>query len=64
MIPKIMIAIGSLLFVAWVSWASLSVTSSTPRDVHDRDFKELRQDIKGQQTIMVDKLEKIWEKIK
>jgi hypothetical protein len=64
MTAKILIAVGSLLFAGWVSWASLGITDSTPRDVHDRDFKELRQDIKEQQGVMVDKLERIWEKIK
>ena len=64
MVAKVAIAVGSLVFAAWVSWASLGVTNSTPREVHDRDFKELREDIKDQQTVMVDKLERIWEKIK
>jgi hypothetical protein len=40
------------------------VSEATPRVVHDADTKELRGDIKEQQAIMIDKLEKIWERIK
>jgi hypothetical protein len=43
---------------------SFKMTYATPREVHKEDVRELQNDIKEQQKVMIDKLEKIWEKIK
>jgi len=64
---KYLIPIASVLLAAglgWGAWATTSISSMTPREVHDADTKELRQDIQRQQEIMVDRLQDIWEKIK
>ena len=64
---KYIIPIASVILAAglgWGAWATTSLSSMTPREVHDNDTRELRNDIKEQQEIMVDRLERIWEKIK
>jgi hypothetical protein len=50
--------------ISWGAWNTLATANATPREVHKEDVRELQNDIKEQQKVMIDKLEKIWEKIK
>lgn len=50
--------------IAWGAWATTSITSKTDREVHDQDIRELRTEQMKQNDKMIDRLEKIWEKIK
>ena len=64
---KYLIPIASVILaagLAWGAWTTTSIFGMTPREAHDADTRELRQDIQEQQEIMVDRLEKIWQKIK
>lgn len=61
-IPILCVVLAGL--ISWGAWNTLATANATPRPVHKEDVERLQNDIKEQQRIMIDKLEKIWEKIK
>ena len=61
-IPIVCVVLAGLL--GWGAWTTVTVSAATPRIVHDADVKDLREDIKEQQTQIIQSLEKIWERIK
>ena len=61
-IPLLCVVLMSL--IGWGAWTTTKVSAATPRIVHDADVKELREDIKEQQTQIITSLEKIWERLK
>ena len=67
MSKAIWIPIGCVILAAlisWGAWNTLATAGATPRKIHREDVKELQEDIQRQQEVMIDRLEKIWEKVK
>jgi hypothetical protein len=67
MSKAIWIPIACVLLTAvlgWGAWNTLATANATPEKVHKADVDDLREDIEEQQAIMVDQLQKIWEKVK
>jgi hypothetical protein len=61
-IPVVCVVLAAML--SWGAWNTLATTNATPRKEHKADVDKLKDDIQEQQRIMIDRLEKIWEKVK
>ena len=60
----LLIPVLATAILGWGAWATVMATDATPRLIHDKDIKEIQEIIREQQTETIDRLEKIWERIK
>ena len=70
MIIKVIVAVGILLLVGWISWASLGIIEATPQskyDAHiiraDEKFDAIQTEIMRQRESIEEKLDAIQEKL-